>query len=563
MYALSWRVWTYQTVYPAIPFFSWIPYLGPIPSWLLFETMLVSFTLCLCGVRPKAWCGVYVLTSVLLILQDQHRLQPWAYQFMLCAAIFSWAEEEDRLPLLLVLTAGIYFHSGLQKLNNSFITGTGSVLADVFLKPFGLTAERLPYPALAALTWGMGAFELALGPGLCWAAARRRAAWAAIGMHTSILYCLVNLKWNIVVWPWNLMMMAFAWDFAGSPGAAHPRRSPVRTAVLLALALPLLRFADRFDSYPSFGMYIDYYHQSDFYVLWDSATRLPEAVRRHLEKPGVDAAGRVWNRLNLIEWSVAETEAPPYLENRDNAGVAAAVCRRFRLGDGAALEMGGLPELWSGAKRPLGVRAGCADISASADEHALNGRPVENLARAAAPALWLSVPPVEPCERLARRDAAGFTASAAAAMAPGADPAGSVRCLDAAASYFGAMRDFARAEKLYTDSLALYAASFPEEQGRRDSLRALAIVYAYQGRFADAERLLRDWREDSRLRFGPEEPNEAFALQSLALLAGAQGRTGEARELYSRSIDLYRKLLPYHPGVSQGETALATLSKKR
>ena len=544
MYALSWRVWTYQELYPAIPFFSWVPYLGPVPAWALFAAMLGGFSLCLRGVRPGATCAVFVAASAALILQDQHRLQPWAYQFALCAAILSWADERERGRLMLWLTAGIYFHSGLQKLNYSFIEGTGAVLAGVLLKPLGVTTESLPFPLLAALTLGMGLWEVALAPGLLFRPTRRRAAWAAIAMHAVILFCLGpwGLSWNRVVWPWNLLMIAFNLQFArmddeAATPAAGTRAKAARALLLAALTLPLLRFADRFDSYPAFGMYIDYYHQSDLYVLWEAQGRLPERVRRHLEKPAVDSLGRVWRRFNPIEWSVAELEVPPYMENRHLAGVAAALCERFQLGDSMAAEFGGLPSLRTGAKTTLRAHAGCAQVRTEADHYLFNARPVENLYRGTPPRFALRVPAPAPSERAGDPDA-----SAAAARLPGSEPRGATRCLDAAAGFHAARHEFVKAETLYAESLALYAAAMPDDIGRRDALRSLAIVYAYEGRPADAERLFKDWREDARRRLGTETPEEAYALEALGLLAKAQGRAAQERELTRGSIALYRRL---------------------
>ncbi len=144
----------------------------------------------------------------------------------------------------------------------------------------------------------------------------------------------------------------------------------------------------------------------------------------------------------------------------------------------------------------------------------------------------------------------------------GTEPRDSVRCLDAAAGFYASQRLFTQAELLYVESLTLYAAALPDDQGRRDAVRSLAVVYVYEGRLKDAERMFADWREDSKRRVGGETPNEAYALQSLALLAGAQGRDAEARGLYRRSIDLYKKLLSYHPGASDGLAGLAAIAAR-
>ncbi len=59
---------------------------------------------------------------------------------------------------------------------------------------------------------------------------------------------------------------------------------------------------------------------------------------------------------------------------------------------------------------------------------------------------------------------------------------------------------------------------------------------------------------------GPEHPDSAGALNSLALLLHAQGELGAARPLMERALAIREKVLgPEHPDTASSHRALAAL----
>src|SRR5580698_3263327 len=80
-------LWTPQAVFPRVPFFAW---LRDVPAWLEWSVLaivtaaLVGVFLAGSGRKIGRWSLVAFAAGIaFLALADQHRLQPWAYQFSL------------------------------------------------------------------------------------------------------------------------------------------------------------------------------------------------------------------------------------------------------------------------------------------------------------------------------------------------------------------------------------------------------------------------------------------------------------------------------------------------
>lgn len=59
----------------------------------------------------------------------------------------------------------------------------------------------------------------------------------------------------------------------------------------------------------------------------------------------------------------------------------------------------------------------------------------------------------------------------------------------------------------------------------------------------EAELLLRETLEGTRRVLGPDHPNTAAAMNSLALTLGKKRQLLEAEKLYLGAIDIYRRVL--------------------
>ena len=79
-------------------------------------------------------------------------------------------------------------------------------------------------------------------------------------------------------------------------------------------------------------------------------------------------------------------------------------------------------------------------------------------------------------------------------------------------------------------------------------LTNLASMYIPQGRFGEAEPLVKRSIAILEKALGPEHPDVASSLNTLASVYKSQGRYGEAEPLFKRSLAIWEKVLgPEHP----------------
>jgi hypothetical protein len=323
---LSPRLWLSSRAYPLAPVGDLLP---PLPTpWDLLgllALLLLPATL-LAPTRPRLALLVLVGVGTLLALQDQSRWQPWFYQYLLmlaALAFYPWGNpvappgsRQGPLNACRLVVAGLYFWSGLQKVNASFVTEVYPWL----LEP---SQHWLPGPVaelLGRAGWAVGLGEAGIGLGLLVPLLRPLAIALALLMHVFILAAIgpTGHHWNTVVWPWNVAMVLFVLLLFGRsrdvslrailwPGRCVPHWA----ALVLCGLLPALNFAERWDSYLSASLYSGTTLDGSLLLSERALRRLPDEVRRHATR-GDD--GR--QRLDLWAWSFAELNVPPYPERR-------------------------------------------------------------------------------------------------------------------------------------------------------------------------------------------------------------------------------------------------------
>jgi esterase/lipase superfamily enzyme/Tfp pilus assembly protein PilF len=100
----------------------------------------------------------------------------------------------------------------------------------------------------------------------------------------------------------------------------------------------------------------------------------------------------------------------------------------------------------------------------------------------------------------------------------------------------------------------------PEHPDIARLLNSLAELYQAQGRYADAEPLYRRALAISESALGPEHPDIARLLNNLAELYQAQGRYADAQALYTRALAISERVLgPEHPDIARSLNNLAEL----
>ena len=127
--------------------------------------------------------------------------------------------------------------------------------------------------------------------------------------------------------------------------------------------------------------------------------------------------------------------------------------------------------------------------------------------------------------------------------------------------YQGGKVSEVESEELAERAIAIKEKSFGAEHPEvASSLRNLAIVYAMQGKFANAEPLFKRALTIREKALGPEHPLVAASLNNLANLYNFQGKYADAEPLYKRALTIREKALgPDHPDVATSLNNLAVL----
>lgn len=244
---------------PTISLFSFFDIVYP-PSggWMLITLLAVGalflFTL------PRSRFGIRILLFALffLFIEDVVRLQPWV-RFSLLLLLFlprprstpsfalgtdaesaerrreqlTWPSDEEKertRGILRIILASIYIAAGLAKLNPWF----GAEVWPYFADAFGLGSLAQSVPALGYL---VPIIEIVGGLLLFSSRHIRRALPPLIALHAIAMLALL-LHWqNLVVIPWNLLMIALLVVCSGAADTGRALGSPRGALALLVIGI--------------------------------------------------------------------------------------------------------------------------------------------------------------------------------------------------------------------------------------------------------------------------------------------------------------------------------------
>ncbi len=116
-----------------------------------------------------------------------------------------------------------------------------------------------------------------------------------------------------------------------------------------------------------------------------------------------------------------------------------------------------------------------------------------------------------------------------------------------------------RATTLFQRVLAIREKALgPNHPAVAATLHNLALMYAAQGKYAEAADLYQRALAINEKAFGPDHPDAAPILRGLAELYDTQGKYGKAAELYQRALSIREKAFgPSHPYVAETLNGLA------
>ena len=303
--ALSWRLWaSLDRLYPRAP-------LVPLPTGIeIALTLLLAGALVLVILGRYIWMRVAAAVTVVLLLADQTRIQPWVYEYVLLLIALSFGSRNACRTIIVAL----YFWSGIQKLNATF-------LHQVWPDMIGMAA-----PLLTRFGAVVPVAETLLPLGLLIRPLRRICAFGLVAMHLFIVVSLLITHENSVVLPWNatqaalvLLLFARKEDFALWTGASRFERV-VQFAVWV---LPIFSLFGWWDAFMSNAIYTGNTVEGVFVIDPAVIPYLPPVIRRN-----------TWQQyrpmfIDLNRWAYDELNVPAYPSERVLQQVALQICGTF------------------------------------------------------------------------------------------------------------------------------------------------------------------------------------------------------------------------------------------
>ena len=360
LFAATWKLWTPQTEFPQVPLFGWAGSLPAVLDRLAFGVLLGS--LASAALRPgsrRSWLAIVASLSVLLVL-DQHRLQPWAWQLLLMATVWmasNQCDSQERFARLLrVVTISIYFWSAVSKLDAAFSVSHGPTLIEALFQSVSINAVRWPASVKWWLAFSLPLGELLVAIGLCWPHTRRAALIAATALHVGLILALgpTGLGHRPGVLWWNIAFIRHDWLLFGvraSDAVTPPslsrwfrafalRATPLETTlnvvqkpdnhrdklggvgcvsvILFACVWPITERQGLCDHWLAWSVYSTRIERVSVTLTDEGVRRLPVSAQRLV------VAGELW----LDRWSLSALDVPIYPQLRFQLGVVEGLRQR-------------------------------------------------------------------------------------------------------------------------------------------------------------------------------------------------------------------------------------------
>ena len=390
--AATWPLWTPGGEFPRVPF---IRAFAGVPSWLEWTCLggfgVAAVVTLVCGTRGNLarWAvAAQVVTIGLLVLCDQHRLQPWVYQLVVLEIVLVGLPAAEAIAVARGLVASIYFFSALSKLDRSFFDAGGGLIVEGLLRAVG-RAGQVNADQQTLLVGAVAVGELLIGLGLCWRRSRKFAWPASIAMHVALLIALGPwgadsqpgvLLWNGYFLLQNVLLFGWAGELSATDSTAvapapeaktHWAQWTVRGLAAFVILFPLTEPWGLCDVWPAWAVYATGPERLRVFVAPGDRERLPAALRPYVQAP------RPEDDLCLVRidrWSLDACRVPLYPQNRFRLGVALAIAEKSGLDNSIVVE------IESAADRLRGTRTsrrleGRAAIAAELERDWFNGFP--------------------------------------------------------------------------------------------------------------------------------------------------------------------------------------------
>jgi len=330
--AASWKLWLSARSFPLLPVASWFG--QPAAPWnaVLLSALLLVLFASLRFQRPATI--LFLVGALFLYGGDQNRGQPWFYLYWVLLLITLLPAAPALAASRFVISA-VYVWAGVQKLGSDY----GEIIMPYMMQP---VTSWLPGPGATLVKWCLLAapgVEVFIGFGLWIPRLRVVAIFTAVLVHAVALLILgpVGHNQNLVIWPWNLAMVAFVIILFPKVSVGQSWRDLLRSktglgVTALVTLLPALSYLGWWDSYFSFALYSGNTAKADLIIVPSLVPRLPEELRRYAHPLHEDVIAAkpelkgLWV-FDMQTWANSSLDVPPIPEPRNYRSMAKAVAR--------------------------------------------------------------------------------------------------------------------------------------------------------------------------------------------------------------------------------------------
>lgn len=320
----SYPLWTSNRPFPLAP--VWGGDLGiHLPGNLLIFLLLGSASISLFVPRRDLSAGLTALLCIWAMAEDVNRAHPWMIYFTLGWATLAVSHQKDIQfsNLLRILTVFIYFWSGFHKINPNFFEYAWPYLAE------GLLGSKIEGTIWMQLGYAVPVIESGLAMALFFPKSRKWAVLLLITMHLGILVSIgpTGQNWNLVVWPWNAIMIAnlyflFAKEKSWMPVIKVQKWWYSNLVILVFGLLPCLHIFHLWPPYLSWSIYS--MKQSELLITVDKEgfDCLPKELQNAKAEPGEGGLMTYY----LLDWSTKSLKTPHFPHSLVYDAVSKELC---------------------------------------------------------------------------------------------------------------------------------------------------------------------------------------------------------------------------------------------